>query len=120
MHSFHWKDAAYNEDGQRPAREVTQVNIHYNGDYSGNVAINVPTRVGMPAVHNYSVSASQARDEGIEPGDYHIAELRIPFAALLAFIEDCHASKAVAMMEDADDTAMAYFALGQALARKES
>jgi len=94
MHSFDWKGKAWNEDRSRPDREEeTTVTIHHNGDYSGNVKINVPTRVGQPSVHNYSAGGE----------DYHDAELSVPYEALEALVLAKWQSDIVSDIEEMED-----------------
>lgn len=112
MHSFEWKGDAYNARaaiGHDPTEETT-VTIHHHGDYSGNASINLPTRVGDPAIHHYTISADQARREGFGEGagDYHIAELNVPIAALEAFILAKFQSELTGFIEDADRDALKF------------
>jgi hypothetical protein len=73
MHSYPWKGKA------AVGAEVevdTEVTFHHNGDYSGNVVINVPSYIAQPAVRHFSD----------KDGDHHIAEIHVPYDALEIFI----------------------------------
>lgn len=62
-------------EGQEKEVKVT---IHHNGDFSGEVIIQIPTEVGQPETSHYS-------EDGV---DYHIAELRVPYEAIEALVAE--------------------------------
>lgn len=89
MHTFPWKGRS--EVSHPHGTEVeTAVMFYHNGDYSGRVTINLPTDVAEPATRNFS--------EGGE--DHHIAEIKVPFDALLAFVLEAIRDNAIKDLEN--------------------
>jgi hypothetical protein len=87
MHSYSWQGRAISDSSE----EVdTEIRFHHNGDFSGNVVINVPTHIAQPAVRHFT--------EGEE--DKHIAEIHIPYDALEIFILDAVRSLRIAQLEN--------------------
>lgn len=74
MRTFSWEGEAFNEDGSLPGMETqkAEVHIHHHGNYSANVRISVPTRVGQPET------------QAFPDGEY--ASLYVPFEALRALV----------------------------------
>jgi hypothetical protein len=97
VHSFDWHGDAYH-GGVRHTKGVkpTSVSIHHNGDFSGNVTINVPTSLGEPQVHHYTSKNV----------DYHQAELKVPYEVLEALVLKKWQNDAVDVVErfGAEDT----------------
>lgn len=77
MRTFSWEGEAFNEDGSLPGMETqkAEVHIHHHGNYSANVRISVPTRVGQPETYE----PRYERDEAY-------SSLYVPFEALRALV----------------------------------
>ena len=86
MHTFTWEGEAYNEDESLPlGPQHTEVYIHHNGDYSGNVNISLPVRIGCPDM------VSVAED--------HVS-MWVPFDAIKALVLEQIRSAAISKLEE--------------------
>lgn len=96
MHTYGWKGEARNEELPRsePSTEETQVLFHHNGDYSGNVKVVLPTRVGNPQTHHFT------DPDGI---DQHTAELNVPFEAIKGLVLQYLQGELIGALEDMND-----------------
>lgn len=92
MHSFDWKGESETYKPGDP--DEINVTFHHNGDYSGEVKINVPTWYSQPSVHNFS--------DGGE--DHHIAELSVPYAALESLVLSKLCNEMISAFEQMSDT----------------
>lgn len=81
MHSFHYE---HQNDAYDDVPGATRyVNIHHNGDYSGDVIINVGVRA-----------------EGQSERDVEFEEFTVPFAALKAFMAEYVRDTKIRKLED--------------------
>jgi hypothetical protein len=66
----------------------------HHGDYSGEVEISLPTWVGDPEVENFTWAGE----------DFHTARLRVPFAALEAFVLTKMRRERITALEEMSDS----------------
>jgi hypothetical protein len=74
VHTISWKGDAQNERLRRGEFEETQVTMHHNGDYSGNVKFILPNRIADVVKVPAGTWTNKTDEE--------LAELNIPFEAV--------------------------------------
>lgn len=104
MHTTEWEGIAYPEQrpktpgptiGARPAK----VTMHHDGDYGGNVAFILPQWIADVSTHHHADPV----------GGGSMAEVHIPFAAILKLANEYYRSRMISTLENADDEQLTDF-----------
>jgi hypothetical protein len=90
MHSFVWQGKGeFGGPGGQPGVDThLTVNIHHNGDHSGDAIVSVRDDNGVKTPNQYGLSTSPE------------IEIRIPVAALIEFVGEAYNSRLISKLED--------------------
>lgn len=96
MHTFEWTGTAWSEEPHESTKAPCKVIIHHDGDFGGNVTIEVPTWVAQQATRHFSADNE----------DHHIAEMKVPYEALKALVMEQMRKELIADLENLEEDAL--------------